>query len=180
MFGVSRLVDTSAMGEKPLKIDAVERQIATHLREELEARGWTPAQLARESGVNRSRVYTMLANESPMGVSSLFDMCDALGLRASDVVRDAESVVAAREREAMSQDDDTVATSSHGDTVPERPADDLEAERDRIAALIAAGVDPYELGLAASRGRGTARALEETTGWRDDLGEESQVGPEEE
>lgn len=122
----------------------------------------------------------MLSGEKVITLDELGTICEVLGLDVVDTFARASAVVEAREREAMSQDDDTASTSSHGDTVPDRAGDDLEAERDRIAALIAAGVDPYELGLAASRGRGTAKALEETTGWRDDLGEESQVGPEEE
>lgn len=56
-----------------------------------------------------------------------------------------------------------------------------EEERERLLADLAAGGGlPPEWELAASRDRGTEQVLTETTGWRDDLGEESQAAPEEE
>lgn len=143
--------------------------------------GVSQREIAQRAQMSLNRVGIILRGETPpASLGEVGAIGRALGLTATEVIADAEEAVAAREREAVSQDGDTEATSSHGDTVPDRAGDGREAERDRIAVLIAAGVDPYELGLAASRGRGTAKALEETTGWRDDLGEESQVGPEEE
>lgn len=168
------------MGKRPLDVTTFTLEVASLLEKARIESGQSYKALAPKCEVGHTRLREVLTGEKSMTVAELERIAHEFGLRAWEVARQAEEAVAAREREAVSQDNDTVATSSHGDTVPDRAGDGREAERDRIAALIAAGVDPYELGLAASRGRGTARALEETTGWRDDLGEESQVGPEEE
>lgn len=160
-----------------VEIDDFERRAVACVLALAEERGWSRRELAERSGLTRSRTQYVLAGERSCSMTAFERMCSALGVLPSTVVGEVEQ---AREREAMSHDDGTEPTSSHRDTLPDRPGDGLEAERDRIAALIAAGVDPDELGLAASRGHGTAEAVAESTGWREDLGEESQVGPEEE
>ena len=107
------------MGVKALKIGDLEREVAVKIRDAVDAAGWTPAQLAREASITKARVYTLLDSESPMTITTFAAMCRALGLTASEVVREAEEAVA-RAGDAV-VDPDRPRPSSPGASRTDRP-----------------------------------------------------------
>lgn len=151
------------MGVKALKIGDLEREVAVKIRDAVDAAGWTPAQLAREASITKARVYTLLDSESPMTITTFAAMCRALGLTASEVVREAEEAVARAGDAVVGEPvpDDAAAAK----VVPLRPA-----EADDVP-------EPVWERMAAKMHQGRAREIAERTGWREDLGEESQVNP---
>lgn len=121
------------MGVKALKIGDLEREVAVKIRDAVDAAGWTPAQLAREASITKARVYTLLDSESPMTITTFAAMCRALGLTASEVVREAEEAVARAEGSAV------VEPASGGAEVVDwrTEAARVRAERERGARIAA-------------------------------------------
>ena len=98
-----------------------------------------------------------------MTVGELRSICPPLGLTASEVVREAEEAVARAGDAVVGEPvpDDAAAAK----VVPLRP---VEAED---------VPEPVWERMAAKVHQGRAREIAERTGWREDLGEESQVNP---
>jgi transcriptional regulator with XRE-family HTH domain len=70
--------------------NVTERAIAGVLDAARERQGITQAELAAAVGISQSQVSNILAGRKPMTMSEMLDMCGALGLVASEVVRQAE------------------------------------------------------------------------------------------
>lgn len=160
------------MGEKALVIGHLERAIAEVIRASMAERGWSAPQLAAASGLNRSRVYTLLGSKSPMTVSTLESLCAALGTSVSAVVREAEEAVAAAGEAPASVPRPAAREREVGRLLPfpeRHPRHGVPVVPDEVLARAAASVRPER-----------ERELAETTGWRSDLGEEPQVSPESE
>lgn len=59
-------------------------------------------QLSERAGISKTRVRTILAGEHSCSLTAFSDLCEALGLQASAVLRAAEDQVEAdREREGL-------------------------------------------------------------------------------
>lgn len=148
------------MGRESLTRGPVGAAVVADLNVALGGSGMSRRALARAAGLKETRLRDVLANGRPMLIDELNVVAEALGLVGWEVMRDAEAAVAARERGvavSVSSDGDSAASSSNGD----------------------AGGLPPEWELAASRGRDSRAEVVERLGFCDDLGEESQVSPEE-
>lgn len=83
------------MGQKALEAGDLDREIGRLLEEAAEERDMSHRQLAAISGVSRARIDRVLAGVRPIYASEIQALADALGLRASTVVAEAEEAVAA-------------------------------------------------------------------------------------
>ncbi len=108
-------------------------------------------ELSRRSGVRLTRLGDVLRRGRAMTVGELEAIAESLGLDPVEVLREAQEMVRERERAKVVE-------------LGERRADWPE------------GLPPLEE-LAAQVEPGADEELAETTGWRDDLGEESQDIP---
>ena len=115
------------MGSRAIEVDETERVAVGLIAEETERRGWSGRRLAAESGITKARIALLLRGERPTTMSDFDAMCRALGLRASEVIREAEAVVAARGREPVPRAAEAglppvweLAASDHGGWEAER------------------------------------------------------------
>jgi len=67
-----------------------EQAIAGILAAARKRQGMSQAELGAAVGISQSQVSNILAGLKPMSMSEMLDMCGALGLVASHVVRQAE------------------------------------------------------------------------------------------
>lgn len=140
------------MGSKN-EIDAVERAVVARLAEEAARQGYSVRAVAQAIGTGKSRVSDLFNGLTSCTVTDLMGLCSLLGLSAAQVVREAEATVAADERERA----DVVQLGER-----QRAWSEELPPLEELAAQVEPGAD---------------EELAETTGWRDDLGEESQDIP---
>lgn len=160
---VSPIRDNLPMGRRPLEVGQLQPLLAERINDVASELGVSGRALAEQIGVGKDRVLAVLASNQAMTVNELDAMCRALGLTASEVVREAEEAVARAGDAVVGEPvpDDAAAAK----VVPLRPA-----EADDVP-------EPVWERMAAKVHQGRAREIAERTGWREDLGEESQVNP---
>lgn len=162
---VSSIRDNLPMGRRPLEVGQLQPLLAERINDVASELGVSGRALAEQIGVGKDRVLAVLASNQAMTVNELDAMCRALGLTASEVVREAEEAVARAE----------------GSTVVDVSADERSDGMGRVVPLRPAKADdvpePVWERMAAKMHPGRAREIAERTGWREDLGEESQVNP---
>lgn len=139
--------------------------ITSRLNDELEASSLSLRELSRRSEVKLTRLGDVLRRGKAMTVGELRSICPPLGLTASEVVREAEEAVARAEGSTVVDVSADERSDGMGRVVPLRPA-----EADDVP-------EPVWERMAAKMHPGRAREIAERTGWREDLGEESQVNP---
>lgn len=159
---MSTFVDNLRMGSRSLEISETEREVVAIIARAAEQRGWSGRRLGAEAGITKARISLLLRNERPVTVTDFVALCDALELSPVGVMREAEARLAARDAE--------VAVAAG------------ERERAEVVQLGERRPDwpeglPPEWELAAQVQPGADEELAETTGWRADLGEESQDIP---
>lgn len=151
------------MGSRSLEISETEREVVAIIARAAEQRGWSGRRLGAEAGITKARISLLLRNERPVTVTDFVALCDALELSPVGVMREAEARLAAREAQEMVRERERVEVVQLG-------------ERRQVWSE---DLPPLEE-LAAQVEPGADEELAETTGWRDDLGEESQDIPYEE
>ena len=119
---------------------------------------------AADMTLNRVGILLRAAGPGPT-IGEIGRLAAALGLTASAVVREAEEAVAGGEVAVVDPSPQTLASVHRLPAAP--PDEDDEDEPDWTA--FAARTNPHH-----------DQEIAERTGWREDLGEETQVPPEEE
>lgn len=157
------------MGRRPLEVGRLQPLLTERISDAASELGVSGRALAERIGVGKDRVLAILASNQPMTVNELAAMCRVLGLTASEVVREAEEAIA-REGAPVVEPVPEAPTGTESDgeggrVVPLRPAEAEDVP------------EPVWERMAAKVHRGRAREIAERTGWREDLGEESQVNP---
>lgn len=136
------------MGQRAVPIRQVERAAIALLLEALDESGLSRRALAEKAGVQRTRTASILNGDVTCSLSDFVDLCTALGLRASAVLREAES------RQALAGAAPTNVTPLRPATTPSTPS-------------------PPALNKAAARTIHHRPQWEATRQW-DNIGEESQ------
>lgn len=147
------------MGSRSLEISETEREVVAIIARAAEQRGWSGRRLGAEAGITKARISLLLRNERPVTVTDFVALCDALELSPVGVMREAEARLAAREAEAADERD-------RAEVVQLGERQQAWSEELPPMEELAAQIEP-----------GADEELAETTGWRDDLGEESQDMP---
>lgn len=158
------------MGQSALHIDEVEREAVRLLSEAREAQALSLRALEEMTSVSRARASRIFRGEVSCSVTEFQELAAALGLVASSVVREAEEAVARRAGLVVEHETNRPATDA------EAVGQVIALEEARRAAEVEEETSDFSR-MAAKYNPHHARELEETTGWRNDLGEESQVGP---
>ena len=78
------------MGKKEVKADALSLAIADIFEGEREKRGWSYRTLEEKAGLPRMRGTRAMRGERPSLIDDVLAIADALGLRAANVVAQAE------------------------------------------------------------------------------------------
>ncbi|WP_103061558.1 helix-turn-helix domain-containing protein [Actinomyces qiguomingii] len=142
------------MGSRSIEQHPADVRVSEALGGALEDSGMSLRELSRRSGVRLTRLGDVLRRGRAMTVGELEAIAGTLGLDPVEVLREAQERARERERAQVVQ---------LGERRPDWP-EEL----------------PPEWELAAQIQPGADEELAETTGWRDDLGEESQDIPYEE
>ena len=148
-------------------IDDVEFVVVERLSQAVSERGLSVRTVGESIGVGKSRTNELLNGKTSCTVTDLARLCHLLGLSPAEVVREAEEAVARAEGPAVVEPAPAASSGAPegGRVVPLRPGemvDEDEPDWDQMAAKIH---------------HGRAREIAERTGWREDLGEESQANP---
>jgi len=64
-------------------------KLGSYIESELQSRGWTQADLARESGLNTSVISNLINGNRKLGLSSLLGFVKAFGVSADKILREA-------------------------------------------------------------------------------------------
>lgn len=130
---VSSIRDNLPMGRRPLEVGQLQPLLAERINDVASELGVSGRALAEQIGVGKDRVLAVLASNQAMTVNELDAMCRALGLTASEVVREAEEAVARAEDSAV------VEPASGGAEVVDwrTEAARVRAERERGARIAA-------------------------------------------
>ena len=148
------------MGSRSLEISETEREVVAIIARAAERRGWSGRRLGAEAGITKARISLLLRNERPVTVTDFVALCEALGLSPVGVMKEAEARLTDREAQARARERERAEVVQLGERRPDWPE----------------GLPP-EWELAAQVEPGVEEELAERTGWRDDLGEESQDIP---
>lgn len=140
------------MNEATAKAIAAERAIA----------GITVRELAKRSGIPESSLNRVLGAQRDIKVNQIHKLAEVLGVYPHEIIEHAENLMDREQsrRPTPSPADDGVVV-----TFPAAPPDE-DDEDEPDWTTFAARTNPHH-----------DQEITERTGWRDDLGEETQVGP---
>lgn len=164
------------MGTRPLTIGDFSRAVARALSDHADAAGVSQSAIARETGISQTRVNLIMRGERAITVEETALICEALGTPMLTVIREAEQSLDEQKATVLEMPTTQAAQEEVDDGSLAHP----ELTTDIVAPLSPSGgvFEVYDGSQPPERSAAQVGSVGAEQGTPDDLGEESQIPPE--